>query len=432
MSARPVRLVILLCFAALTVSAQQSETVLFRDVAVFDGTHLQQHRSVLVEGGKIVAIRGPRLQAPPNARFIDGSGRTLLPGLIDAHVHVGDDIDGALHQAAAFGVTTVLDMFTTPERLQRLRALEAQDPPQLADVRTAGIGATVPGGHPTEMGGPAMPTISRPEDAQGFVDARIAEGSQFIKLIYDDRSSFGTPRALLPMMDMPTLKGLVRAAHRRHKLAVVHVLSEWQAIAVLSSGVDGLAHLFIGAKVSPNFGKMVKEHHVFVIPTLTVLYWICGEGNGSQLASDSRLQPYIRPEWQSMLRINNTWLTPLPSCAGTRMAMRQLEKEGVPILAGTDAPVLGQTYGASLHGEMELLVAVGLAPTDALRAATSLPAEKFHLSDRGSIKPGFRADLVLVDGDPTRDITATRNIVAVWKRGVQVDRRPLDSPHPKP
>ena len=102
--------------------------------------------------------------------------------------------------------------------------------------------------------------------------------------------------------------------------------------------------------------------------------------------------------------------------------MKQLVAAHVPILAGTDAPVQGVTYGASLHEELSLLVGAGLSPLQALVAATSATAKAFHLDDRGMIQLGRRADLLLVEGDPTVDIVATRNIVEVWKKGVPVAR----------
>ena len=99
-----------------------------------------------------------------------------------------------------------------------------------------------------------------------------------------------------------------------------------------------------------------------------------------------------------------------------------LADRGVPILAGSDPPARGRPYGASMHRELELMVQAGLSPTAALRAATSVPARIFGLDDRGRIAPGLRADLLLVDGDPTADILATRSIVAIWKQGAQFDR----------
>ena len=94
----------------------------------------------------------------------------------------------------------------------------------------------------------------------------------------------------------------------------------------------------------------------------------------------------------------------------------------MPILAGTDAINPGTAHGASIHRELELLVAAGLSPSEALAAATSVPATIFGLAGRGRIAPGARADLVLVDGDPTTDIKATRRIVGVWKQGRAIDR----------
>jgi imidazolonepropionase-like amidohydrolase len=87
---------------------------------------------------------------------------------------------------------------------------------------------------------------------------------------------------------------------------------------------------------------------------------------------------------------------------------------------GTDAPVPGLTYGASLHRELEHLVSAGLTPTAALAAATSAIARAFRMNDRGRIRTGMRADLLLVDGDPTKQIRDTRNIAAIWKRGVRL------------
>ena len=115
-------------------------------------------------------------------------------------------------------------------------------------------------------------------------------------------------------------------------------------------------------------------------------------------------------------------LGPNESHAVAAAATGLLKEEGVPILAGSDCPNIGTAHGVSLHRELELLVQAGLTPLEALRAATSAPAKAFRLKDRGSIKPGLRADLLLVRGEPTQNILATRDIIGVWKEGGAADR----------
>jgi len=394
---------------------------LIRDVRVFDGEHVIEHRSVLIENGKIRWIRGPKA-AVPNAQEIEGTGRTLLPGLIDAHVHMPDHAEAAARQALLLGVTTQIDMFSAGERLKNVKKLEAEDRPDLADLRTAGSGATVPGGHPTQMGGPPSPTLTGPDQAVSFIDARIAEGSDFIKIMHDDGSTWPWTKVGVPMLDNPTMRALVDAAHRRGKLAVVHVLSEQQARDAIAAGADGLAHLFLGDSVSADFGKFAASHHVFAIPTLTTLYLNCGKSPGPSILADPRLGPDINEEWHGSMKMPKPDPSANHLCVAADEAVRQLIRAGVSLLTGTDAPAPGATYGASVHGELELLVGDGLTPTQALAAATSLPARAFRLSDRGRIAAEMRADLLLVQGDPTKNILDTRNIVAVWKRGFRTKR----------
>jgi len=400
-----------------TSVAEDSDSFVIRDVRVFDGEQVLDHRNVVVAHGKITQVTKRQLKEP-RVEVIDGSGRTLLPGLFDAHVHVSEDVDGSLRQSLVFGVTTVLDMFNAGERLKRIKAAEAAD--GLASVRTAGVGASSPGGHPSQMGGPPFPTITKPEQAEGFVDARIAEGSDFIKIIYDDNAEFGETQRL-PALDKATMKAVIDAAHNRRKLAIVHTLTEQQARDAIEAGADGLAHMFIGDSLGSDFGQFAASHHVFVIPTLSTLHMICGRSEGPSIIADPYLQPYIDAQWRSMLEVPAD-ASRNHLCSATADAMRQLIAAHVPLLAGTDSPVPGNTYGASVHVELRLLVDAGLTSSQALAAATSLPAKVFGLSDRGYVRQNTRADLVLVQGDPTQDIASTRHIVSVWKRGVRVRR----------
>src|SRR5579864_968382 len=347
-------------------------------------------------------------------RVIDGTGETLLPGLIDSHTHV---FGNALKDALIFGVTTELDMFTDYKYAAQTKKEQAEGKDlDLADLRSAGTLVTAPNGHGTEYGIP-IPTISSPDEAQAFVDARIAEGSDYIKIIYDDGKVYGTT---IPTLSKETMAAVVAAAHKRGKMAVAHIGSLQGARDAIAAGVDGLMHLFVDSAPDPKFAAFVAQHHAFVVPTLSVLASITHTPAGKSLAADSRLAPYLSPDASSNL--TRAFPRKGGDFAFAQETIRQLKAYHVPILAGTDAPNPGTTHGASMHEELELLVGSGLTPVEALTAATSAPAAAFHLPDRGQIAPGKRADLLLVKGDPTTDIKATRHIVSVWKLGVEDDR----------
>ena len=154
-------------------------------VDLFDGSTFSRDRSVAVTDGVITGVGpagGPKSDAPE----IEGTGCTLLPGLIDSHVHI--EGEASLRQSLNFGVTTVLDMFCDHRDARELRKLSASAGRNVADFLTAGTLVTAPNGHGTEYG-LTIPTISTPAEAAAFVDARISEGSQFIKIVYEDRKS---------------------------------------------------------------------------------------------------------------------------------------------------------------------------------------------------------------------------------------------------
>ena len=409
------------CFAltAWAAAAAPAPDFVIRGARVFDGARTIGEPDVLVRDGSIAAV-GKDLQVPAGVAVVDGRGKTLLPGLIDAHAHVFGE---ALQQALLFGVTTELDMFTDARMAADIKAEQAAGRDlDRADLRSAGTLVTAPGGHGTEYG-LRIPTIGGPEEAQAFVDARIAEGSDYIKVIYDDGRYLGLS---IPTISKATLQAVVAAAHRRGKLVTVHIGTLAGARDALEAGADGLAHLFVDTMPDPGFGRFAAEHHAFVVPTLAVLQGIAGAGagGGGALRQDPHLAPYLSAGAAASLAASFPARHGAPALHfdAAIAAVRQLQAAGVPILAGTDAPNPGTAHGASLHGELQLLVAAGLTPAAALSAATAAPAAAFRLADRGRIAPGLRADLLLVDGDPTVDILATRNIAAVWKVGVRVDR----------
>jgi imidazolonepropionase-like amidohydrolase len=399
-------------FFALPLAAQQTAIT---NVRLFDGTKVIPHATVVIDGTRIVAA-GANVAAPKGAKVIDGTGKMLLPGLIDSHTHV---FPGSLERALLFGVTTELDMFTSLRTLDPLRAEQAKGPvTNRADIYSAGTLVTVAGGHGSEYF--PIPTFKSGDDPQAFVDARIAEGSDYIKLIVETGEAYGMK---LPTLSKSDLTALIAAAHKRGKMAVVHISTLAAARDAIEAGADALVHIFADKMPDAGFGAFVAAHHAFVVPTLTVNESTTGIGSGTSLTTDAHLATYLNADEMTNLK------TSFPKAKGLSLdnafaAVRQLKIAGVPILAGTDAPNPGTAHGASMHREMELLVKSGLTPIEALTAATSTPAKQFKLNDRGRIAVGLRADLLLVDGDPTTDILATRNIAGVWKNGAMLDRQP--------
>ena len=407
---------LVLCTPAMFIThADSGNSFVIRNARVFDGHKVLPGAEVWVADGKIKAV-GKHLRAPSDVKVVDGTGDTLLPGLIDSHTHAWGD---ALKEAEIFGVTTELDMFTSVEFMQKIKKEQSEGKDlDLSDLRSAGTLATAPGGHGTEYG-IAIPTLNSPAEAQAFVDARIAEGSDYIKIIIDDASAYGGHR---PTLNAETVKALVDAAHKRGKLTVVHIGKQSDAREAINAGADGLAHLFSDSAPEPDFAHFVALHHTVVVPTFTVLESVSGGNGGATLATDPHLAPYLTPDDIANLKKKFPMFPTHLSEKYAEQTVAELRAAHVRILAGTDAPNPGTSHGVSIHRELELLVRSGMTPMEALAAATSVPAATFHLDDRGVIAPGKRADLLLVKGDPTQDILATRDIVSVWKLGVEDGR----------
>lgn len=396
-----------------TVGTDGTEVLAIRDVRLFDGEEILEGATVLIRHGLIEAV-GPDVQVPADAEIVDGTGKTLLPGLIDSHTHV---YGNALSDAVRFGVTTEIDMFMDQATAAEIRQRQRQGPHlSEASLVSAGTLVTTPGGHGTQFG-LEIPTLESAEAAAAFVDARVAEGSDLIKIIHEDGGLWGTQ---WDTFDPATLAAIVQAAHDRDKLAVVHVSTLERAREAIQAGADGLVHVFADEAPDEAFLELVAASGAFVTPTLTVIASASGSSSGADLAQDSSLADYLTPDQLRTLQqpfANGTARYP-----SAKVAVQALHRAGVPILAGSDTPNPGTAHGISLHQELELLVEAGLDPVEALVAATSRPANTYNLSDRGRIAPGLRADILLVEGNPIRDITATRNLVTVWKDGREIGR----------
>jgi len=390
------------------------------NVRVFDGRDVLESATVVVADGRIVSVGDQ--PAPAGVQTIDGAGKTLLPGLIDAHVHAFDQ--NALRDALRFGVTTELDMFTALAfAAERRSARDSFDQTDMADLYSAGTLVTSEGGHGTQFGLP-IPTINDPSMAGEFVRERLGEGSDYIKIVYEP----GNPT--VTSISKETLTAVIAAAKDQGALAVVHISKLEAARDAVEAGADGLVHIFADAPIDEDLIAAMKANDVFVIPTLSIIASAADRGLGAALAEDESLGPYLSGMQRDGLGGAFSGGPDLSSLFDLDIAkenVRRLHEAGVVILAGTDAPNPGTAYGVSMFGEMELLVRAGLTPEEALSAATAANAGAFGLDGRGVIAPGARADLLLVDGDPATDILAIRKVARIFKNGFEVVRERQDT-----
>jgi imidazolonepropionase-like amidohydrolase len=353
-------------------------TTAIENVRVFDGVGLGEPRRVMFDGAVL-----PDAAAPADT-VIDGAGATLLPGLIDAHMHtVLGRVD--LENLAHWGVTTGLDMAAWP--LEFLNAMRHEN--GVAQIFSATIPAVGPGGNHAKLPGfPADGIVTTPEEARVFVGRRVADGADWIKIVTEAAPPAG--------MDQPTVNAIVQAAHEHGRLVVAHSITTGAFRVAVEAGVDISTHAPLDAVLDDETVSRMRETGMVSVPTLTMM-----EGTAQLFVARG-------------LRYENA-----------RESVAKLHEAGIRILAGTDAnsapgTPFGPKHGESLHHEFELLTQAGLSPAEALAGATALTADNFSLKSRGAVETGRRADLLLVDGDPTTDITATRDIVGVWIAGERV------------
>jgi imidazolonepropionase-like amidohydrolase len=278
-----------------------------------------------------------------------------------------------------------------PEFIDSMRGIRG-----LTDIRSAGTPALAPGSihsHIPDIGERGL--IRTDGEADGFVTERFAEGSDFLKILIDLPG---------PSPDQATVDVLTATAHRLGRLVVAHALSYEAAEVAQAAGVDALTHTPLDRPLDRAAADRMAAAGRMLIPTLTMM--------------EDLTAPSVPPDMLA------EWAMPNASYDSARSSVATAYRAGVPVLAGTDTNTDAEapgsfTFGDSLHHELELLVDAGVSTVDALRAATVLPAEHFGLADRGTVAPGLRADLVLVDGDPLHDIRAVRSITRVWCGGIE-------------
>ncbi|KAK3329973.1 hypothetical protein B0H66DRAFT_42412 [Apodospora peruviana] len=352
------------------------------NVRIFDGTTLQAPSTLIIDGDRI----GPRCHDtsphPCGATSVyDAQGKALLPGLIDSHAHPLTISD--LESLTRAGVTTAV-LAHCPD--PALCASLSNQPPGLTSIVTGSFIATTPDSqHALTLLSPNQTNllIRSLNDTAPFIANQVAHGAEFIKII---GSAPG------PGLSQDMQSALVAAAHRHNRQAIAHASSALAYTQAAQAGVDQIHHAPLDVPLPASFVTPHVRSFKAVCPTLTMMRGIASLGSGNfSVALES---------------------------------VRMLHEAGVKVLAGTDANGNGRTpfqvrFGTSLHDELENLVLSRLTPVQALNAAARVPAEVWGLMDKGVIREGKMADLILVDGDPSVDVRDVRRVVKVWARGVE-------------
>lgn len=350
------------------------------NVRIFDGHAFSELRTIFVSE-ETIATRLPQFSKPT---IVDGEGGYLVPGLIDAHNHIGDLYD--LSNYRERGITTALDMGCSP--LSKLDDLRNQQ--QGPDVYSAGIPATVANSkHSSNVGIPRSELLTGPGDAVQFVDNRVADGSDYIKVIAD-----------MPIgPDQAILDAVTAEAQKRKRLVIAHAARFETYRMAQRANVDVVTHLPIDRTLRDEDVQLMVQSGRISVPTLGMM-------KGMAEALSSRGQPL--------------------DYRFARESFEKLHRAGVAMVAGTDAnpgPALCMPeHGESLYEELELLVEAGMSNLEALRAATVDAAQAFRFVDRGKIESGMRADLVLLAHNPLEDIRAVRSVRHSWYRGRDVQQ----------
>jgi imidazolonepropionase-like amidohydrolase len=433
------------CIAALAGQEARNPPIALEGATLIDGTGGPAiAKSVLViQGDRIVAVgKHGKVHYPKTARVVDAQGKTIIPGLINAHGHLGlvvgaaqradaytaVNLESELMQYEQYGVTSMLSLGLNRDLLYELRERQSAGDVSGASIFTADRGLGVPDGIPPFA--LASDQLYRPataEEARADVQAMAARHADIVKLWLDD--SYGK----YPKMQPAIYKAILDECRNRGLRVAAHVFYLNDAKALVRDGIDVLAHSIRDRDVDPEFIKMMKDGGVLYIPTLTVdeSFFIFAEH--PEVMSDSFFQLAAGPELLKMLQSPeyrekveaDPNLPKYKAALATGMRnLKTLQDAGVRIAFGTDSgafPV--RIPGWAEHRELELMVRAGLTPTQALTAATRGSAAVLGTSDRGTLEVGKRADFLVLAANPLNDIRNTRKMVTVWHGGREVKPR---------
>ena len=438
----------LLALLAMTAPAL-AETTVLKNVTVIDGTGAapQANSAIVMTDGKIAYV-GPvsGLKAPAGATVKDLSGKFVMPGIIDSHVHVGmmhdvtqdfkyytrENVEADLRQYAAYGVTAVEVLGTDRDLIFDVRKAERAGRPHYARVFTAGQGEVFKGGYGGLLG--LNVPVSTPEEARKSVDEQAAKGVDVIKLWMDDE------RKTIPVkMTYAVSAAIIDEAHKKHLRAVAHVFYLADAKELVREGINGFAHMVRDQPVDNELLNMMKAKGVWMVSatlsremaySLAIMPWLndpfftrgVTPGTLAALKGDTREKavvmgptrfPGLPYEKKVFFDMDRTLSQALDNYGA-------MVKAGVETGMGTDSGPNGRYPGFNAHEEMQLEVMAGRTPLEAIKSATGDNARWLGDNSIGTIAAGKWADLLVLDKNPAQDIHNTETINSVYIAGNSV------------
>jgi len=397
---------------------------------------------IVINDGRIQAV-GPRASTPipKGATVISGEGKTLIPGLINAHGHVGmtkglkagpenyseENVLAQLRQYARYGVTTVQSLGTDFEPILKLRGPAKANEAPRASVFTAGRGFTSKQGYPAVLPGNAgVPReVDAVEEVRKNVEELARQKVDIVKIWVDDH--WGHYKKIRSEL----YRAIIDEAHKRGLRVMAHMFYLEDAKQLAAAGLDGLAHSVRDKEIDDELIRLLKEKKTFAVATLvreesTFIY-----ATPPAFLDDPFFNRWIEPEiikqlkdpaYGARIKADPDFSKFPGQLAMAKKNLKKLSDAGVHIAFGSDSGPPSRFQGFFEHRELELMVEAGLTPAQALQAATSNAATALHISGNyGALVKGKRADMILLDADPLADIRNTRKINKVWIGGREVN-----------
>ncbi|MEQ1947224.1 MAG: amidohydrolase family protein [Bryobacteraceae bacterium] len=398
-----------------------------------------ENGAILIDKGKIVKVgKAGEMQAPSGVERVDLKGKTVMPALIDTHIHIGYQKDASyaalnytrenlmdqLQRYTYAGVAAVMSLGTDPgDILPQQRAYQERNGG--TQILFAGRGIAAPNAGPGDGAlKPSAYAVSTVEQARGAVRAEIARKVDFIKVWVDDRG--GTVKKTSPEI----YRAVIDEAHKRKARVIAHVFYLEDARELVKAGVDGFAHLVRDQEMDGALIAEMKQKGVVVMPNLGIASNRAGESNGWL---DEPLYKETTPE-PIIARVRGALANRTPqalAAAQTTYALMQknlqkLNAAGVTLVLGGDSGAVPDHFHAfTSHREMQLMAEAGMTPAQVLASATVTGADFLRLRDKGTIEAGKSADLLVLDANPLENIANTRRIAHVYLGGQNVNREAL-------